>query len=518
MINADKCLEKIKKSLNFHTFKFKNNSDINKRYNSDNIRELYEKLVNKIIDKVNGTGKRTNKFLKFISILDQCYKSGKSILEIMDSIRFLRPLFFLWTDSSNRKYYIKKQGPTLSVLNRFSALINTTPKQCLSTLAIRELLQVFYKNYITIGAFRDNFSNFIIEQLEKKEKVRITRKLKFIKLNSSKLFSSSAHIWLAELSDKSKFSIDVISDEYEISYKSELYNCAVSQIYISRLKKLTPNQNDPVLQDIVKENIYNSSYIDDNELFNTDITLGHKAIEILIDIIEQNNSRIEELWKNTIIDIAGDPRISRNNENYRLWWSLIDSHKRNLLISWLSKFDMALFLRLIEEFSEGKDDIERMFPKRKRLLDYIFNNNFIAYTRLFLGTRAIEFINKSYENHKIFYTPVNNDRDAVIFFYKVKNAYIVEGTHNFAMRIFDRIPEKSKLNDYSEFVTKQDFYNLDKLYLNEFGNDIDKIIHHAGGKWIMKFVDILKNKYHVNINEDELLTEEEFLEYQRMTK
>ncbi|MEN1388145.1 EH signature domain-containing protein, partial [Pseudomonas aeruginosa] len=115
--------------------------------------------------------------------------------------------------------------------------------------------------------------------------------------------------------------------------------------------------------------------------------IGHVALEILIDRAGQEPG---EVWQNFILNLAGDPRISRNSPNYREWWQFLGEERVQKVRGWLSKEDLRLFLQAVEQFGieTQNDDLQRMFPARKQFLEGLFKLKLIRNTRLLLGGRA----------------------------------------------------------------------------------------------------------------------------------
>ena len=127
----------------------------------------------------------------------------------------------------------------------------------------------------------------------------------------------------------------------------------------------------------------------------------------------------DPLYPNGIISVAGDPRISERSISYREWWSLLGPHRVELMRSWLSRFDMELFLRIISEFAQQDGDMARMFPRRKKLLEHIFEKNRVTMTRLFLGSQAGDFVKRWSRNESPRFTPIRDNPRLTVFYYRI---------------------------------------------------------------------------------------------------
>ena len=241
----------------------------------------------------------------------------------------------------------------------------------------------------------------------------------------------------------------------------------------------------------------------------------------MIDKLENARQEPNQRWKDIILEVAGDPRISEQKESYREWWSLLGRHRVELMRAWLSRFDMELFLRIIDKFSKTDFDMERMFPQRKKLLEHIFRWNNVSMTRLFLGTQAERFVRDWFEDSKaLFFTRVS-DPKLTVFYYRIGNIHVVEGSHSFAMRILNELPQDCALTRYNEFEGRRELgKGLEERYYFAFRRgelrtriaDLEEIKHQ--GSWINRAIDALK-KRGVTINEAEILPRSEWVSYHK---
>src|SRR5690606_33067965 len=96
--------------------------------------------------------------------------------------------------------------------------------------------------------------------------------------------------------------------------------------------------------------------------------IGHVALEILID---RSGQEASEAWQEFIINLAGDPRIASSALNYREWWQPLGEERIQKVRGWLSKEDLRLFLRAVEQYGieAQNDELQRMFPARKIFLE-----------------------------------------------------------------------------------------------------------------------------------------------------
>ena len=132
------------------------------------------------------------------------------------------------------------------------------------------------------------------------------------------------------------------------TYEGRFKELAVGFYYIKKLSVLDPNLSAE--QSILGE----VSAVDVSEMPYEGRLLGHSAIEALVNNAVGRRIELPEHWLQTILSIAGDPRIPRTDERYRKWWAQIPSQIINLVYERLSGFDLKLFLEVLENFAVRK--------------------------------------------------------------------------------------------------------------------------------------------------------------------
>ena len=185
--------------------------------------------------------------------------------------------------------------------------------------------------------------------------------------------------------------------------------------------------------------------------------LGHEAIEGLIRRTLALGIPIPRSWRDAILDIAGDPRLPRAAASREQWWKLIDPGCTNVFSGWLSDRDLRLFLDIIERASKdsGDEDLQDMFPRRKRFMLKLLDIGLIASARVFISSEAQEWL-ESRED-----LSVHDVRQATLDYTRHTSAihlaiagqqepiHYIEGTHNFSLWLYRALPPDSPIADYS---------------------------------------------------------------------
>ncbi|WP_077073261.1 EH signature domain-containing protein [Mailhella massiliensis] len=494
MTDRKDCLEELASHLNefIHSIP---------KYDEEKLRAFYTKKEHILERYAQKLGKGSAGFKKRKQELETAIRYKKPLPPVMTSSRYIRPLLVLWQERD----YIRSCPPDHILQKHMTVLIHNTKKQCLGTLALYELCQVFIRKYQSLNENKKTFGLFVQQQLILRSGNMLSR-IATLSKHRKELFSSSAHIWLGEEALQRSISLADMADMLGIQNDTELYIAAQNIFYIHKLKSLAPNQADMVLSEIRERKVYTAEYDEKKQL-------GHIALEIMIDKLAEAGQEPCQLWKDTIVHIAGDPRVPETHMDYRLWWSILGHRRVELMRGWLSRFDMHLFLRIIGEFAKTDDTMSRMFPERKKLLEHIFNKNHVSLTRLFLGTQPERFVNEWFgDKEKPFYTRLN-DSKLTVFYYKVGNTHVIEGSHSFAMRILDKIPVSSAINNYEKMINIDELRKtLEYKYNKEFGSGGGYVSFRHSGNWKMIVIKELQ-KRGIIIHEDQILSKYEYMSY-----
>ena len=223
--------------------------------------------------------------------------------------------------------------------------------------------------------------------------------------------------------------------------------------YVEQLKEIPVNQPHRLLDEIQKQEVYDTPY--DQRL------LGHKALEILID---RADKKPHESWRKTVLAIAGDPRVTQRNPKYNKWWRLLGDHRCRLVCEWMSEFDLDLFLEVLDNFSRQTRDVDlkRMFPSRKTFMKGLVEKGLVTSTRLYLSQDAERFLKRQYRRSHYLpgYTIVRDNKDKCLIYMELQGgqAHIVEGSHECYLWIYRRLHESAVV--FSRIHKEVDYKDL----------------------------------------------------------
>ena len=238
---------------------------------------------------------------------------------------------------------------------------------------------------------------------------------------------------------------------------------------------------------------------DDDELFGelvaareqplaTRELIGTRALQILIRrSLNENRGHLPESWGKRVLLLGCDPRLSRRSDAFRRWWSWANDNELAVVLRWFTGAELGKFLYLLES-SLGPDG-RRMFERRKAVLLKLFKADKISDARLAVVNDAMHDARRHFrDNLGSSFASLASGSTSVICL-RVENFYIVEGTHNFALRLYRQFP----VAGFWERTRSQ--FNI-----NEFKDGLDQPpispIRHQGD-WELKFENALMQHFRV---------------------
>ena len=325
------------------------------------------------------------------------------------------------------------------------------------------------------------------------------------------LISMDGPDWLAARAIDHDIDFDQQLVELELNHFSSGQFMTVSKriYYVEQLRSIPVNSDHDLLLELQKKRVFESRY-DENQL------LGHQVLQILIG--RAPDSDICDSWLNTIIAIAGDPRVPNSHHNYTKWWSHLSSKDIAKVRGWLSKLDLKLFLEALQNYSDssGDDELQRMYPSRKRFLEGLFDAGYITHTRLYLSWSAANYLKRNYKpEHLLSFSSVDGNKS--IIHVELDNRHIIEGSHSCYLWVYRSLDESATVFDYNK--TSESYSGLTSRLGTAMANKghppVDKIQHlPANFNWQRKAVKAM-NSIGVGIKMKDVLTDSDYSSFIR---
>ncbi len=377
----------------------------------------------KVISKRAGTD--NDKFKYAWSKLFKAIQNKTSLEQVLNEKVDVRVLGFALTTKHKDELQI-----TENVLSRISNLVDKP-----NSLFIQDLFQYYLNDFDKIEDIQ-----FVSQWLIEARKLR-----KMEQWYDNKLLSPNGPKWLAELAITKQTDFDQIIHELELDqFQSGQFMEAAQRIYyVEQLKHIPVNQPHDLLIEVQKPDVFQAKF-DESEL------LGHQVLNILISKAPAHD--INDSWLNTIMAIAGDPRISVSNPRYIKWWSHVSKDLISKVKGWLSGLDLKLFLEALEDFSYSSydPDMKRMFPSRKKFLEGLYDKKLIKNTKLYMCRHMAHFLNSKYKKEHLPDFSIVEDGEKSIIYVDLENAHLVEGSHQCQLWIYRTLHDSAPVLKYEK--------------------------------------------------------------------
>ena len=388
------------------------------------------------------------------------------------------------------------------------------PRNPMSKLSLLQLIRAYFVRYDTVAdpQVLADWRAFIRLQLGKLELKGASSDLasyaKFVEI----LFSAAGPAAVVAFAKTKHSDLDGVLRELGLNGFSNgrfLTLCRY-QYYLETLRTMPVGAEHEILHEVVKTDVVNAPF-DDSRL------LGHAVLEALID--RSAGMAISSAWQSVILTIAGDPRVPTSNPNYQKWWVLLGEQRIGLMRGWLSRFDLALFLKVLEQSArDGNiDDMERMFLPRKQFMEGLLDQGLVSHSRLFLSKHAEHYLRRYFKKEELpEYALVDSAETSMIYLNLAGKVHMIEGSHSFKLKLLDRLPAQFKLLDYSKrLYSDYEFRSkIARIYHEEFRSHqgLEELTHDVHLNWQHKAIQFLAEKG-ISVSVPELIGAARYREY-----
>lgn len=464
-----------------------------------------EKTVQAI---ARGAGKGSDRFkdacrrLLNLVLHGQADKLPISIIDTTD----VRAATFLLGSSDEFIKHVRISRPLLDAL--------VLPRTPLSKLSLVQLIRAYFVRYDTV-ATNDvllDWREFIKLQLNQINRNSNTNDLATYFKYATVLFSGSGPAEVVAFAKSRQTDLDGALRLLGLNAFSNgrfLTICRY-QYYLETLKTIPIGADHEILKELVKTDVVNAPF-DVNRL------MGHAILEILID--RSAGSSISSFWQSVILTIAGDPRVPTSNQNYQKWWQLLGERRIGLMRGWLSRFDLALFLKVLEQSARDGNigDMERMFESRKQFMEGLLEQGLVTQSRLFLSKHAEFYLQRHFKKEELpEYAKVDSSETSMIYLNLAGKVHMIEGSHSFKLKLLDNLPAEFRLLDYSKrlFSDYEFRSKIAQVYYEEFRNrrGMEELMHDIHLNWQHKAMQFL-TKQGISVSAYQLISSERYREY-----
>ncbi len=364
--------------------------------------------------------------------------------------------------------------------DRISELVNLDKKLLgylskirypMSKLSLQYLIRLYFTKFDILSEFKDleGVSNFIRISLAQMDILKGASTLGAYKEHAEVLFYSDGPSRFVSQVRKFNLDFDTLLAEYGLTGFADgrFPKLCRYTYYIETLNSIGIGDDHSVLTEVCKSDVYGAPYSDGK-------LLGHMVLETLIDRV--TTQTISASWQSVILNIAGDPRVPKTNRRYQKWWAVLGEERMAKMRGWLSRLDLELFLRVLEQSAkDGKnEDMERMFKPRKAFMEGLLHEGVVVESRLILSSQAKYYVYQNYRKEDLpEFADIRSTQTSVIYLRLKNNIHMIEGSHSFSLKLMDKLPSGVHIQNYSAkmFSDGEIRKAIGSAYLGEFGND-----------------------------------------------
>lgn len=437
----------------------------------------------KIADLLNKTGKGSDKFLNACDRIRNLVVKGRPDLipGVIKSSVDVRALTYLFGE---REFRLRARI-TKKMLDSLY-----TPKPRLGLISLFQLINVFFRYFDQIGGEQefdkelfDSLCLLLRRELKNREGIKIGQEIATLYKNMDLFFTLEGPQRVVEYAKSRKVDLDVAFKQLALQnyHDTRFHRLCRYRYYLDTLRQLPVGKEHAVLAEVCKAEVYDAPAGNGR-------LLGHEILSILID--RASDQEVSDEWRGVILTIAGDPRVPNTSPRFQKWWSILGIDRQKKVRTWLSGFDLRLFLEALNNYgiSSGNTDLQRMFKARKTFLEGLLEQKLIQHARLFVGNSPERYLRGSYRKDELpEYAKVNDSYRSMIYL-QVGHCHMIEGSHSFKLWLFPKLPANAGITQYSRrsFHPNELSYGLEKLYTDEFGQHAKApmaVIHHPDLAW-----------------------------------
>jgi hypothetical protein len=226
------------------------------------------------------------------------------------------------------------------------------------------------------------------------------------------------------------------------------------------------------------------------------LLLGAAALQILIHrVIHESRGKWPGEWSAWITRLGCDPRHSRSSAMMSKWWNWATDHELKLAQQGVTGLTLRFFIEFLKS-SLANTPNAKQFALRSRFLLGLDEADKIIDARMVLNSNAFYELPSQYrEPRTVAKLRGANDHTSIICLRCKDDLFIIQGTHNFRLRLFHRqFPISSFWDSPSE-------YYQNKALRVSPSNCPVSLVNDSSGNWVNKFFNEIREKFHIEWND-----------------
>jgi hypothetical protein len=220
--------------------------------------------------------------------------------------------------------------------------------------------------------------------------------------------------------------------------------------------------------------------------------MGAAALQIMVQrVAKEGGRKWSGDWPNWITKLGCDPRHGRSTGEGAKWWGWATEDELSLAQQGITGLTLGFFIEFLRRSLQGTEK-EAQFELRSRFLLGLYEAGKIQSARLALNWAAYRRLDQKYRDvHTVAHLRATSDETSMICLRCMDDIFVIEGTHNFGLRMFHRIfPIRDFWKDPKQTYQDQELRispGVCPVYLR----------HDPGGRWVNQFFSELRNRFHV---------------------
>ena len=220
--------------------------------------------------------------------------------------------------------------------------------------------------------------------------------------------------------------------------------------------------------------------------------MGAAALEIMVQRVAREGGRKwGGDWPRWITKLGCDPRHGRSTSEGAKWWGWATENELRLAQQGITGLTLGFFIDFLRRSLQGTEK-EAQFELRSRFLLGLHEAGKIQSARLALNRSTYQHLDQKYRDvWTVANLSVTTDETSMICLRCVDDIFVIEGTHNFGLRMFHQSFPIRGFWDHPKQTYQDQELRIGPRDCPVF------LRHDQGGRWVNEFFLQLRNRFHV---------------------
>jgi hypothetical protein len=220
--------------------------------------------------------------------------------------------------------------------------------------------------------------------------------------------------------------------------------------------------------------------------------MGAAALQIMVQrVAKEGGRKWSGDWPPWITKLGCDPRHGRSTSEGAKWWGWATEDELRLAQQGVTGLTLGFFIDFLRGSLQGTEK-ETQFELRSRFLLGLHEAGKIRSARLALHWAAYQRLDRKHRDGlTVAHLSATTDETSMICLECVDDIFVIEGTHNFGLRVFHK---KFPIRGFWDYPKQT--YQDQELRISP--RDCPVFLRHGqGGRWVNEFFLQLRNRFHV---------------------